>query len=106
MAYRSPNGQNAHSKGIYREAYNLLKTGWHVMADHIPGFNKPPEIEGYTPDIYAVKEENTCILEIETGNNDDLAQHAAFRKYAKDFRDILFYGWIVNEAGCRVYKFE
>ena len=106
MANRSPNGQNAHCKGIYREAYYLVKNGWHVMADHIPGFSSPPEIEGFTPDIYAIKAESTYILEIETSNSDDSEQHDAFRRYAKNFRNILFYGWIVDEAGCRVMKFE
>ena len=106
MANRSLEGLNAHSKGIYREALNLISEGWHVMADHIPGFECPPEIEGYTPDIYAIKEENTYILEIETSKLDDLDQHAAFRKYARNFKNILFYGWVVNEAGCRVIKFE
>jgi len=106
MANRSPDGLNAHSKGIYREAYNLINMGWHVMADHIPGFESPPEIEGYIPDIYAIKAESTYILEIETSKTDDVEQHAAFRKYAKYFQNTLFYGWVVNTAGCRVLMFE
>lgn len=76
------------------------------MADHIPGFDRPPEIEGYIPDIYAIKAEETYILEIETANADDQEQHTAFRNYAKNFNNILFYGWVVNEAGCRVNKFD
>lgn len=101
MANRSIEGLNAHSKGIYREAISLRHKGWYVMADHIPGFDKPPEIEGYVPDIYAIKSNCTYIIEIETDTEDDKEQHVAFRNYAKHFSKIRFFVWVVDSSGCR-----
>ncbi len=106
MAFRSIAGQNAHDKGVYREAMNLQRNGWYVMADHIPGFDRPPEIEGYIPDIYAIKSDLTCILEVETAFDDDLEQHNAFREYAGHFPGISFLRCVVNTAGCRLGDLE
>ncbi len=106
MANRSIFGHNAHFKGIYREAINLKRDGWHVMADHIPGYDQPPEIEGYIPDIYAIKDNHTFIIEIETDADDDKKKHIALKRYANHFPEIRFNSWIVNEAGCRVEKID
>jgi arginine/ornithine N-succinyltransferase beta subunit len=103
MTNRSLTGRNAHCKGIYREAIILKQDGWYVMADHIPGFDKPPEIEGYIPDIYAVKASCTYIIEVETGSEDDREQHAALRNYARQFSKIRFFVRVVDTAGRRVY---
>ncbi len=102
MAARSVVGRNAHSKGIYREAINLRQDGWYVMADHIPGFERPPEIEGFIPDIYAIRASCTYIIEIETSREDDKEQHAAFKSYARQFSKIRFFVRVVDAAGCRV----
>jgi hypothetical protein len=102
MAKRSAAGQIAHDKGVYLEAINLRRNGWQVLADHIPGFIPPPEIEGYVPDIYAVNGTKTLIIEIETFGEDDHGQHDAFRKYAENFESIKFEIWIVNAAGMRI----
>lgn len=102
MAIRSEVGRNAHCKGIYREAINLKQQGWYVMADHIPGFENPPEIEGYIPDIYAIRATCTYIIEIETSNKDDKEQHEAFKNYARQFSRIRFFVRIVDAAGCKV----
>lgn len=102
MAFRSTAGQNAHDKGVYREAMDLRREGWYVMADHIPGFDRPPEIEGYTPDIYALKAEITYIIEIETSFEDDIEQHSAFIEYARDFPNIKFMLYVVDIAGRRI----
>ncbi len=106
MEIRSITGQAAHSKGIYREAMSLKMNGWYVMADHIPGFNPPPEFEGYIPDIYAIKEEHSSIIVIETSLNDNQEQNDTLREYVRHFSNIQFFGWVVNEAGCRVHKFD
>ncbi len=102
MAIRGVTGQNAHCKGIYREAINLKHEGWYVMADHIPGFESPPEIEGFIPDIYAIRNTCTYIIEIETSHQDDKEQHAAFKSYARQFSRIRFFVRIVDASGCRV----
>lgn len=102
MAKRSAAGQIAHDKGVYREAINLQRKGWQVLADHIPGFVSPPEIEGYVPDIYAIKETETLIIEIETNGEDDHLQHCAFEKYVENFDSITLEIWVVNAAGIRM----
>ena len=102
MAIRGVIGHNAHCKGIYREAINLKQEGWYVMADHIAGFERPPEIEGFIPDIYAIRNTCTYIIEIETSLYDDREQHKAFKNYARQFSRIRFFVRIVNAAGCRV----
>lgn len=106
MEVRSIIGQAAHSKGIYREAMNLQNDGWYVMADHIPGFNPPPEFEGYIPDIYAIKEKLSSIIVIETCMNDHQQQNETLREYARHYRNLQFFGWVVDEAGCRVTRIE
>lgn len=106
MAKRSATGAIAHEKGIYLEAINLRRQGWFVLADHIPGFQVPPEIEGVTPDIYAMKGEETLIVEVETNGNDDLEQHKTLGKYACNFTSVKFQVAIVNAAGIKVSSNE
>lgn len=102
MAKRSAAGKIAHDKGIYREAINLKRKGWYVLADHVPGFSPPPEIEGFVPDIYAIKDSETLIIEVETNGTDDQVQHNAFQKYADNFESVTLEVWIVNRAGIRL----
>lgn len=102
MAKRSTTGKIAHEKGIYREAINLTRKGWYVLADHVPGFLPPPEIEGFVPDIYAVKDSETIIVEVETNGLDDHQQHRAFQRYADNFESVTLQVWIVNRAGIRL----
>ncbi len=99
-------GQAARSKGIYREVMILQNDGWYVMADHIPGFNPPPEFEGYIPDIYAIKDELSSIIVIETSLKANLQQNVVLKEYARHYSNIMFYGWVVDEAGCRVCRIE
>ena len=106
MEILSITGQAAHSKGIYREAVSLQNDGWYVMADHIPGFVPPPEFEGYVPDIYAIKEELSSIIVIVTSLRHNHSQIVALRDYARHYSNIQFYGWLVNEAGCRVTRID
>ena len=104
MVTRNVNRENALRKGIYREAYNLVKEGWHVMANHIPGFNPPPEIEGYIPDIYAVKMNHTFILYIATVAGFDSDKFAALKAYARYFSGMHFRCWLVDSSGRRIEK--
>ncbi len=106
MKIKSVSAYESHRKGIYREAINLKNSGWYVMADHIPGFEAPPELEGHIPDIFALKDKITLIIEIETDLEDNDEQHAAFRKYVRGYSNTEFYGWLVDTSGCRITKFE
>jgi hypothetical protein len=106
MEITTTTAQAAQSKGIYREAMALQRDGWYVMADHIPGFIPPPEFEGYVPDIYAIKDEKSSIIVIETSFDEHSGQIAALREYAGHYSNITFYGWVVDEAGCRIARIE
>jgi hypothetical protein len=102
MSIHSIYTNSAQIKGIYQESINLVRNGWHVLANYISGFNSPPEIEGYTPDIYAVKGNLTYIILIENQNNIDPIKKTVLRKYTKAFKDMIFLVYIVNTAGCRI----
>jgi hypothetical protein len=103
---RSIHRENAHRKGIYREAINLVLNGWHVLANHIPGYSLPPEIEGYIPDIYAIKSSETLILEITTSEGINSEKLMALKAYSSSFREIEFSCWMVDSAGCRIMRIE
>lgn len=102
MAYRSIFVENILRKAIYREAALLTKRGWHVMANYIPGYNVPPELEGYTPDIYALKKRFTLIICIATDAFFDSGKYTALKEYAEYTRYTFFRFWMVDHAGCRV----
>jgi hypothetical protein len=101
MAIRNIYRENAHRKGIYREAFNLAKRGWYVMANHIPGFDPPPEIEGYIPDIYAIKLNRTFILYIATDAGFDECKYESLKNYSVGFSGMHFQCWIIDAAGRR-----
>lgn len=107
MAHRSPEDQEAHDKGVLATASELNKNGWDVRADHLQGhgYDKPPEVGGHVPDVYATKRGGTRIVEIETSPDDDREQHEAFRRSAAQ-TGANFYGYIVDNAGRRRKKFE
>jgi hypothetical protein len=98
-------GEIAHRKGIYREALNLLRNGWHVMANHIPGFHTPPEIEGYIPDIYAVKDHKTYIIDLMTYGSPDWEGYEAHNTYASHDPSTEYFCWVLDAAGCRQAHF-
>lgn len=101
---RSIHRENVHRKGIYREVKNLTGEGWHVLANHIPGYSMPPEIEGYIPDIYAIKSSETFIMEITTLDGLDSEKLGALKAYALNFEGIAFSCWMVDSAGCRMMQ--
>jgi hypothetical protein len=98
-------GENAHRKGIYREALNLTREGWYVMANCIPGFHVPPEIEGYIPDIYAVKGDNTCIIDLVIQGDPVNEICSAHSEYARHDSSTRYYCWILNYSGGRQTEF-
>jgi len=54
-----------HEVMVRTRAKNLKTEGYTVYAD-ISGYTKPPQINGYIPDIYAVKDNLKIIVEVET----------------------------------------
>ena len=89
-------------KGIYREAITLTQNGWHVMANHIPGFHPPPEIEGYMPHIYAVKDDKTYIIDfmIEGSTGDEM--FLAHTNYANYDESTNYLCLLVDASGFRM----
>ena len=96
---------HARLKGIYREAICLNNQGWLVLANHIPGYCPPPEIEGFIPDIYALKENRTFIMMVESQGDRDPLRTALFKSYAAGYADTVFKICQVNAAGCRLRLF-
>jgi hypothetical protein len=105
MANRNRKEQSTHDKGVRTTAKKLERDGWSVQADHISGFESPPEVNGYTPDVYATKRGGTRIIEIETDREDDQSQHTAFRRSAGQ-TGANFYGYVVDRGGNRREQFE
>ena len=93
---------SARLKGIYRESICLKKDGWHVLANYITGYSIPPEIEGFIPDIYAIKEDRTSILMIEIQGDSDPERTVSFQKYTNEFANMFFETCLVNAAGSRI----
>lgn len=106
MIVRNIYRENVLRKGIYREAYYLSKRGWHVMANHIPGFNPPPEIEGFVPDIYAIKFTHTLILYIATEDGFDRQKYMALKSYATNYSGMHFKCWQIDASGSKTEKID
>lgn len=85
--------QSKHDLHIYRWASFLDCKGWFVKAD-ICGWNKPPVINGYRPDILAKKESKKKLIEVETKNTKNslhaLSQERAFIRWEKSSSDREF----------------
>lgn len=62
----------------------MKRAGYTVKAD-LPGRKKPPKMQGHIPDVFAAKGRKKLIRETETSSTitADKAQHAAFRRAAK-----------------------
>lgn len=106
MANRSQKQQTAHDKGVRAEARELNKKGWNVKADHLAKWPNPPKVNGRYPDVYATKNGNTRIVEIETSRADDSNQHTSFRRHAGQKSNTQFYGRVVDSGGNRRQTFE
>ena len=93
-------GENARRKGIYREALDLTRKGWYVMAGYIPGFHNPPEIEGHIPDLYAVRDNRTIIIDFITDGNERREACEAHSRYALHDDNTEYHCWALDSAGC------
>ena len=102
MNIHSIHATSAQIKGIYRESINLKRQGWIVLAKGIPGYQQPPEIEGYTPDIYAINGNLTYIILIDHFNSIDPLEKIVLRNYAQGYANMVFFIYLVNNAGCRI----
>jgi hypothetical protein len=92
----------ARLKGIYRESITHDKEGWLVLVNHIPGYCTPPEIEGFIPDIYAIKGTQTLIVMVESQGDQNALRTNVFTNYAVEFENLIFKTCRVDAAGCRL----
>lgn len=88
--------QKVHDECVAFNALILRKKGHVVFAD-LPGFTKPPILNGRIPDIYAIKRRQAygqlyfkeiVILEVETKESKDTIetffQHLSFKAWASN----------------------
>jgi len=96
---RTKEGQKLHDSFVAAVAGMLVKRGFNRVFADLPGRTKPPKLNGYIPDIYAVKVERfqglpfareVVVVEVETEDTQNtlqtLLQHMALRKWAIDNR--------------------
>ncbi|MFZ0426801.1 MAG: hypothetical protein WAO20_01705 [Acidobacteriota bacterium] len=83
MATRTKTGQRTHDSEVRRQAQALEEQGFTVSAD-LPGWTKPPIIDGHIPDVYAEKGKLKKIREVETPDSvrQDADQRKSFRNWA------------------------
>ena len=88
---RSRQGQTCHNNSVLRRAIGLKSNGWKVKAD-LPGFKKPPILNGARPDIIAMKGKRKRIIEVETPETrfKDIPQHRKLRDYARNHSRTIF----------------
>ena len=77
--------QSGHDARVRSEAMSYYTSGYEVWAD-ISDWPQPSIINGYRPDVIAVKGLSTSVVEVETSDSAscarDLAQQRAFRAWA------------------------
>ena len=78
--------------------------GWAVCAD-IPGYQKPPTIGYRIPDIYATRDSQVNIIEVETdetiNSKQAKEQIAAFTSWASQSPTRRFRLCLANAKGCK-----
>ena len=104
---RTPEKKMDHDICVERKANELKNEGFLVEAD-LEGWPKPPEIEGYIPDIFAcVRKTNiTRIYEVETEETivTDREQWMTFKRYSDRHVGVYFWLFIAIEGGRCIYR--
>jgi len=97
---RTKEGQKLHDSFVAAVAGVLVKKRFNRVFADLPGRTKPPKLNGYIPDVYAVKVGTSLVglpvvtaifvVEVETEDTQStpttLLQHLALRKWAIDNR--------------------
>ena len=96
---RLKEAQTYHDKCVEKIAKENLRSKNVVKAD-LPGWDKPPEINGFIPDVY-VYYVTTNIMEVETEDtiDSDIEQHKAFIKYAEENELTWFSLYLASDDG-------
>lgn len=98
MAYiRTKEKQRRHDVGVGNFARQVISAGWDTVWSDLPGNTKPPMINRFVPDIYAIHNNGQrYLVEIETADSIN-TQHALQQKSA-------FQAWV--NASPKTRKFE
>ena len=88
---RTKENQTSHDSQVGIQANSLIDKGFNKIFVDLPGYAKPPTINGHIPDVFAQKILNgiiteTAIIEIETEDTlstpHTFMQHSVFKQYA------------------------
>lgn len=98
MNKKTKTGQKKHDFEVLRWAKQKKKEGFDVNAD-LPGWKKPPKIQGRIPDGYAERGQDKKMFEVETPNTleVDNKQRVKFRQWAKQSKNRTFYTKVVKK---------
>jgi|SRR3989344_9165984 len=87
MTFRTKGGQANHDCGLVAVAGDAIRKGWRSILVDLPGYVRPPQINGYIPDIYARSGMYELVIEIETRDTVNLShsktQAIAFQSWAR-----------------------
>jgi len=98
MVYiRIKENQRRHDVGVGNSARQVILAGWNTVRSDLPGNTKPPMINGFIPDIYAMHNNGQrYLIEIETTDSIN-TQHALQQKVA-------FQAWVNASPKTRSFK--
>lgn len=71
--------QRDHDRKVREIAQDYRRRGYNVRAD-VAGYQRPPTIGGYRPDVVASKSGQETIVEVETPDSTNSARDAAQRR--------------------------
>ena len=99
---RKPERQSDHDKCVETIANRWKNDGYTVYAD-LPNWNKPPEVGGYIPDVFAKKDTTVRVCEVET--EDTMEQHKPqWETFEKQY-GTAFWLYLAEKGGtCKFVK--
>jgi len=92
--------QKNHDMCALQKAKEWMDDGYIVFAD-LEGWNKPTDIEGYIPDVIAMKKGVARICEVETENTleSHKKQWECFKNYANEIKGTSFWLFLALDNG-------
>ena len=83
---RTKTSQTKHDKEVRAQARHFSQKGAKVYAD-VSGFPRPQTINGHRPDVIAIGDDITLVIEVETedsvDSSRDIEQQRAFESWAR-----------------------
>lgn len=85
---RTKEGQTRHDSEVFRIGNEALGRGWKTVFVDLPGYSKPPIINGHIPDVYGTDGYSELVAEVETEDtkiSHEVVQHSAFRRWQNEY---------------------